>query len=263
MKYIYIIRNTIDDKVYIGQTKNPVTRKTGHFGASRHPSRRYPLHHAIHKYGETNFDFHIIDECEDEEADEREKYWIAQFESTDRDKGYNIRAGGSGMPSCGHSRSEWRRKLSERAKSRTGEKGSVFGKLLIHKSKTNMFVPSEELNFWILDGWVIGANDDAKRNISAGHFGRHHRDEVKKKMSLAKIGNRHCSDRCWVSNAEQQTTRMVRKEELDSYLTTGWKLGRLVHGWVWVCDVETQTTYRVLEEELTSYLSRGFHRGRK
>ena len=109
MKYIYVFRNIINDKVYVGQTYNPSQRKAGHLNGAR-KGHDHPFYRSIRKYGEENFNFEVIEECNDSDVDEREKFWIAHYDSTNRDKGYNLERGGKGVSK------EHRRKLSQALK---------------------------------------------------------------------------------------------------------------------------------------------------
>ena len=92
---IYIIRNTINEKVYIGQTHVSIKlRFQNHLSAAR---RRldYIIGNAIRKYGEENFYVELLEECLVEELNEREIYWISFFQSTDSKFGYNMSVGGN------------------------------------------------------------------------------------------------------------------------------------------------------------------------
>ena len=85
---IYKITNQVNSKIYIGQDKynNPNYLGSGKI-----------LHLAFKKYGTENFVKEIIEECESKELlDEREKYWINFYKSTERNIGYNIALGGEG-----------------------------------------------------------------------------------------------------------------------------------------------------------------------
>ena len=92
---IYIIRNSINDKVYIGQTQVSLKlRFQNHLSAARR-GKDYIIGKAIRKYGEDKFYIELLEECTIEELNEREKYWIAFFNSTDNKFGYNISIGGN------------------------------------------------------------------------------------------------------------------------------------------------------------------------
>lgn len=91
---IYKITNNINEKVYIGQTVQKIeTRWKRHIRESKTNCRH--LYCAMRKYGIENFSIEVIEECDTEdELDEREQYWINQYDSCNR--GYNISKGGGG-----------------------------------------------------------------------------------------------------------------------------------------------------------------------
>ena len=92
---IYIIRNTINSKVYIGQTKVSLKlRFQNHLSAARN-GKDYVIGKAIRKYGEENFYIELLEECTIEELNEREKYWISYFNATNSKFGYNMSIGGN------------------------------------------------------------------------------------------------------------------------------------------------------------------------
>lgn len=90
--YIYKITNDFNDKIYIGQTARDIeTRFMEHCFETRGHSR---LHNAIQKHGWTHFKVEEIESVPLSELDEREIYWIKYYDSTDKEKGYNIIKGG-------------------------------------------------------------------------------------------------------------------------------------------------------------------------
>lgn len=71
---IYIIRNTINSKVYVGQTKKTLSNRfSNHKSAARH-NGDYILGKAMRKHGIENFYIELIEECENSLANEREIY---------------------------------------------------------------------------------------------------------------------------------------------------------------------------------------------
>ena len=96
VKYIYIIRNKINSKVYIGQSVNVESRFKGHIQDKDRKQYSSAIDGAIKKYGEENFWYEIL-EGPITNYDEREKYWIKFFDSI-APKGYNIMEGGSSPP---------------------------------------------------------------------------------------------------------------------------------------------------------------------
>lgn len=94
MAYIYKIYNDFNDKIYIGKTGRSVEfRFKEHFrGASG--SNSY-IDASMKKYGIKHFYYEILEECETEYVNERERYWIAYFNSQ-APNGYNLTPGGDG-----------------------------------------------------------------------------------------------------------------------------------------------------------------------
>lgn len=92
---IYKIENLVNHKKYIGQSNNIERRwkneRSVAFNEHAH-EYDYPLSRAFRKYGLENFSFEVIEECHQENLNEREQYWIAQFDSYFN--GYNQTLGG-------------------------------------------------------------------------------------------------------------------------------------------------------------------------
>lgn len=116
--YIYLIRNRVNGKVYIGQTTKTVAERWhGHIDQSKHRARTY-IHKAIRKYGKEAFDVVILHQAlNQEDLDEMETRSIWSHDSMDPNVGYNLLAGGRG--SSGRKWTpEQRAKASEKQKAR-------------------------------------------------------------------------------------------------------------------------------------------------
>ena len=99
MGYIYQITNDINNKRYIGQTCGTLqNRFYKHcWDANNIKQTSCPLHNAIKKYGSEHFAISLIEECDDSVINEREKYWIAYYNTYfDKEVGYNATVGGEG-----------------------------------------------------------------------------------------------------------------------------------------------------------------------
>lgn len=85
---IYKITKKENGKSYIGQS-NDIERRF-----SEHKSKLdIPIEMAIQKYGINAFTFEVIEECELNQLDERERFWIAYY-NTYKGFGYNCNEGG-------------------------------------------------------------------------------------------------------------------------------------------------------------------------
>lgn len=90
---IYKITNKINNKCYIGQSKDIIKRWKTEY--KWHKLNRH-LQSAFNKYGLENFDFEILEECSPNLLNEREQFWITIYNSFDRNFGYNKTLGGAG-----------------------------------------------------------------------------------------------------------------------------------------------------------------------
>lgn len=102
MAYIYIIKNDINDKVYIGKTEYSIEKRfKAHLcDSDKRRTEKRPLYRAISKYGKDHFWVEHIEECSTNEASNREKYWIEQYDSFNN--GYNATIGGDGSTVINH-----------------------------------------------------------------------------------------------------------------------------------------------------------------
>lgn len=97
MPYVYKIINSINNKIYIGQTVNKIEyRLQEHWHASVKNKDKSVLHVAMRKYGKETFNIELIEEVDIINLSDRERYWIDYYKATDRNIGYNITVGGEG-----------------------------------------------------------------------------------------------------------------------------------------------------------------------
>ena len=123
---IYLIRNKINNKVYIGQSRNIKQRWSRHkcdLNKGIHGNKH--LQKSYNKYGKENFEFKIVELCDEAELDSLEVYWIKKFDSVNYTKGYNNESGGN----------KNKRFSEERIKSITGEGNPMFNKKHTEETK--------------------------------------------------------------------------------------------------------------------------------
>ena len=102
---IYKVTNRLNHKIYIGKSVDIKRRWQDHIRESKVTEQQWssnyrgvrtPFHSAIRKYGAENFTFEVLEECDEEQLNNKERYWIKKLNSTNRDIGYNVTLGGDG-----------------------------------------------------------------------------------------------------------------------------------------------------------------------
>ena len=93
MGIIYVIKNNINDKIYVGKTITTLSNRWLHH-KDDYLKYDWHLYRAMRKYGIEHFWIEQIEECQNSIVDEREKYWINKLDSYHN--GYNMTIGGEG-----------------------------------------------------------------------------------------------------------------------------------------------------------------------
>lgn len=129
---IYIIVNRINKKVYIGQTWHLDYRWI------QHKSKEHNTHllRAFNQYGIESFEYKIIERLvpslfTQDELNEKESIYIKQYDSQNKDKGYNVQSGGSG----GLMLEETKKKLS---KIFSGDKSANWKRIVSDEERKQM-----------------------------------------------------------------------------------------------------------------------------
>lgn len=110
---LYLHMNNVNGKFYIGQTCNP-SERWGRSGIKyRYLDARTEFWPAILKYGWNNFTHYILDFVEtQEEANEKERFYIERLDAMNNAVGYNIRPGGDNYMSELWQDPEYRKKAT-------------------------------------------------------------------------------------------------------------------------------------------------------
>ena len=178
--YKLYIHKFPNGKVYVGITMQDVEKRWENgFGYRGQPC----VFNAIMKYGWQNIE-HIVlfDGLSKEEAEEKEIALIRLYDSTNRDKGYNIANGGS----CAGKHSDYvKAKISEGVKAAYNRPD--YRKKRIDALK-NAFSSEEYLEMRSELTKKQWQREDYRKLMSSVHKGKVVSEETKNKMSKAKIG---------------------------------------------------------------------------
>lgn len=202
---IYLIKNKVNGKVYVGQSWDIGLRWSQHRYSSGHNDH---LSRAIKKYGKESFEFSILQELSTIDClpqnvlqatlDMLESYYIELYHSLDSNYGYNKKGGGS----RGKCSEETKAKMSknnamhnpEHRKKLLGNqysKGNTSfwkGKHLpeemkekIRSTEKGKVIPDDLRQLW---------SDGRRKGENNGNYGRKHTKEELEKMSAAFKGKK-------------------------------------------------------------------------
>jgi len=174
--------NSPTHKIYVGQSKNIMERmrqyKTGW------SKGQILLHRSICKYGWENHKFEIVCECEENELNDLEIFYIKKFDSFNNKNGLNLTSGGNSP------------KLSDETKKKIG-KSKLNNKYWVGRkhsdeTKNKLRIINKGKKLSDEHKKKIGAamskrklSDEHKRKIGLGNKGNKLSDETKKKISVA------------------------------------------------------------------------------
>src|SRR5690349_12587609 len=87
---IYTITCKVNSKIYIGRSRNIKNRKLFHFQHLRENNHHNEyLQRAWNKHGEENFEFEVLEECEEQFLASQENYWCNLLNTHSKKYGYN------------------------------------------------------------------------------------------------------------------------------------------------------------------------------
>ena len=152
--YIYKTTNLVNGKIYVGQKTSSTFLGNKYLGSGS------LLLRAINKYGFENFKVELLEWCIDKETlNNKEKYYILKYNSTDITIGYNISNGGQG----GNLGEAVNKKISQ----------SLCGHKVSDATKQKLKIA----------GTGKHLSEEVKSKISAGNTGKIVSEITKQKMS--------------------------------------------------------------------------------
>ena len=200
---IYGIKNLINSKIYVGKTgMNFGDRWDSHKSLLRNNKHFNPyLQNAWNKYGEENFDFEIVEECDVEELDKKEQYYIKSYK--EKNISYNLSDGGEGGGFlCQHLSDDTKRKIGEKNRiNMTGKKFSEETKQKMSQSQIKRYSQwtEEDRQVWgkmsaeKASGYKW--NDESRQKMYGNKNGATHtEDEVKEIRRLYEVENKTCRE---------------------------------------------------------------------
>lgn len=180
---IYIIKNNINNKQYIGSAVNLQKRWINHLGGLRNNvHHNTKLQHSFNKYGEKSFEFIILEKCSKDILIEKEQYYIDTIKPY-----YNLNPVAGNRLGTRHSK-ETREKMS---KDRKGlipwNKGKKTGPLTKEHRKKVVAAGKKALIAYNKSKAGKHLTDEHKQKVSKALTGRKFTEEHKRKLSEARI----------------------------------------------------------------------------
>ena len=285
---VYCIKNNINNKCYIGSTKNLVNRligdRYGHLNPNKLTNRPTCLNKDLLSDGLENFSVIILEEKDSfSEVEILEYHYIKEFDSYL--DGYNLSVDGKGCIGVDLSDKTWINDGSNDYLVFTKDlnnilnsnkyKGKLFlgkineyfkkGKIMMHLEENIIIVdPSEEnkyLDLGYLRGFPESSSCKGRIHVNNGKFHKMIKkselnDYINNGYTIGKLG-KTTGDKVWVNKDNKST--LIDKSFVDHYLNElGYSKGRLPKMWV----TNGITDKGIYPDELAKYESLGFRKGR-
>jgi len=195
MHYIYRITNTVNGKVYIGQTNNPPLRWSQHKSNAKYDRGHQVITRAITKYGANVFEFEVIATCRtQDDVDFVEEQVIQEYDSRNPEKGYNVDVGGNTSPRTPEIVAKISAALKEHYQY---NEHFLKGKILPEEWKENM--------------------SKAAMGKPGTNTGKTFDDEWKNKISKSHAGKEQKSRRRFSEEIEKEICRLYTMDKLSTY----------------------------------------------
>lgn len=163
-----------DGRAYVGQSINIEKRWRQHAAMIRCGEQRH-FYNAVRKYGESAFDWIVVQECEQDQLDFFEMFWVGIFGSFNT--GFNYSIGGAGKRRRKHSAASIEKmRAIKLGKTRTPEARRKTSESLMGRPRSQEWKDK-----------VTGQkrSDEARARMALAQAGRTFSEETRKKMSEA------------------------------------------------------------------------------
>lgn len=191
---IYKVTNTLNGKIYIGQTINSLEeRKAGHYREAKSIKKKSVyFHNALLKYPESIFVWEVLDQANSHaELDQKEQQYISQYKSNEKSYGYNLKAGGQ---LGGGSNAESTKKLIGKTSKEKWKNPELAEKMLAGLRKGTETVKAK-----------------AQTNYKKAICKCCGKEFEYRPMDTAGIKPTYCSKECYKKDLKEFTTRAMQK----------------------------------------------------
>jgi group I intron endonuclease len=171
MSCVYLARNLVNNKRYVGKTIMPLgSRVSNH--CTRAKKSTTPFARALTKHGPEHFEWIVLYESDNDTDLLRVEVVMIAMLRTKVPRGYNLTNGGEGLSGHKHS-------LVTRAKMSADLMGRSYGPLSVeHREKLRITNTGRK------------RSPESIAKSAAAHKGSHHSAEAKARISIAKTGKR-------------------------------------------------------------------------
>ena len=208
--YIYKTTNLINDKIYIGQKKSETFLHEEYLGSGKR------LKSAITHYGKENFKVELLEECDSkQELDEKEIFYIKQYDSQNLEIGYNLTKGGDGVVGV----PAWNKGITKEQDNRLAK--SKETKQKHSKALKKAYAEGRRTNNW---------TPEARQKIS----------ESNKRRDLSSFTTK---GRSWYTNGENNV--FIKPDEIEKYESLGYYKGRKTNVVPWNKGLTKETDERL------------------
>jgi group I intron endonuclease len=217
---IYLITNTAVNPhmYYVGLTKNELDRRLQeHIILGRHEGNKL-LSDAIIEYGKRNFTIEVIEEVDESESRMKEDYYIRKYKSHYMDGcGYNMRYETCNYEKHYHGANQ--ELIEENIRNgrawNYGISFSTQSKEKMRKTKKHRY------SLGVYKKFNTNHSQETKNKIAESKRGQKLTEEHRKNISKSSVG------RTWIYNPELNKRKFVKQDELEMFLESGWRKGRI------------------------------------